>query len=144
MCQVSVGWSLSIDAHDRSTFIDQPNARREWNANVVVDSGELPGSQQIRLFIGDSGKNDTGSFAKDDLAGVAAVFSSNLTSASATSHLLNITVPLTQALIDKKVGLSAKDVVPKLASGLHWAVEQVSPVANPSSVVTRPFMLGHG
>jgi tyrosinase len=113
---------------------DQPNARREWNANVVVDSGELPGSQQIRLFIGDSGKNDTGSFATDDLAGVAAVFSSNLTSASSTSHLLNITVPLTQALIDKKVGLSPKDVVPKLASGLHWAVEQVGDTKTPVPV----------
>ena len=43
-----------------------------------------------------------------------------------TSRLLNITVPLTQALIDKNVGLRPEDVIPKLADDLHWAVEQVS------------------
>lgn len=111
-----------------------PNARREWNANVVVDSSEIPGSQQIRLFLGDSGKNDTGSLATDDLAGVAAIFSSNLTSADSSSRLLNITVPLTQVLIDKRVGLSPEDAVPKLASDLHWAVEQVGDTKTPIPV----------
>lgn len=92
----------------------------------MVDSTELPGSQQIRLFIGN---NNSRSFAKDDLAGVAAVFSSNLTTDSSANRLLNITVPLTQTLVNKNISLHPDDVVPKLADNLHWAVEQVSPTA---------------
>lgn len=94
----------------------------------MVDSTELPGSQQIRLFIG---TNNSRSFSKDDLAGVAAIFSSNLTTEGSANRLLNITVPLTQTLVDKNVGLRPEDVVPKLANDLHWAVEQVSPAALP-------------
>jgi hypothetical protein len=93
-----------------------------------VDSTEIPGSQQIRLFIGDSGSRK---FSKEDLAGVAGIFSSTLT--PVTSRLLNITVPLTQALVDKNVGLRVEDVLPKLTNDLHWAVEQVSRVPAPIS-----------
>lgn len=89
----------------------------------MVDSSEIPGSQQIRLFIGN---NNSRSFSKDDLAGVAAVFSSNLTTDSPAKRLLNITVPLTQTLVNKNISLHPADVVPKLADDLHWAVEQVS------------------
>lgn len=92
----------------------------------MVDKTEIPGSQQIRLFIG---KNDSRSFSTDDLAGVAAVFSSNLTAETSANRFLNITVPLTQTLVDKNVGLRPEDVVPKLANDLHWVVEQVSPAA---------------
>ena len=102
----------------------------------MVDSTELPGSQQIRLFIG----NNSRSFSADDLAGVAAVFSSNLTTDSSANRLLNITVPLTQTLVNKNISLHPEDVVPKLAEDLHWAVEQVSPVA--LHIFPGPFMRG--
>lgn len=87
----------------------------------MVDKNEIPGSQQIRLFIGNS------SFSPDDLAGVAAVFSSNVATDTSANRFLNITVPLTPALVAKNISLHPEDVVPKLASDLHWAVEQVSP-----------------
>ena len=106
--------------------IDESDARREWSANVVVDRNELPGSQQIRLYIGN---NNSRSFSKDDLAGVAAVFSSNLTSETSENRFLNITVPLTQTLVNKNISLHPDDVVPKLADDLHWAVDQVSHAA---------------
>lgn len=102
-----------------------PTARREWNANVFVDSNELPGSQQISLFIGDSQQNNSRSNS-NDLAGVAAVFSSSTTHLDSPNRYLNITVPLTQTLVDKNVGLRPEDVVPKLLKDLRWTVKQVS------------------
>ena len=90
----------------------------------MLDKTEIPGSQQIRLFIG---KNDSRSLSTNDLAGVAAVFSSNLTADASANRYLNITVPLTQTLVDKNVGLRPEEVVPKLANDLYWVVEQVSP-----------------
>lgn len=95
---------------------------------MVVDSNELPGSQQIRLFIGN---NSSRTFSSDDLAGVAAVFSSTVPSEKPANRLLNITVPLTQALVNKNISLHPDEVVPKLADDLHWVVEQVSQGAFP-------------
>lgn len=95
----------------------------------MVDSAEIPGSQQIRLFVGDSANITSRSFSNKDLAGVAAIFSSKLTTDSSANRLLNITVPLTQILVDKKIGLRPEDVVPRLAKDLHWVVEQVSSLA---------------
>lgn len=39
---------------------------------------------------------------------------------------LNITVPLTSALVEKNVALRPEDAIPALAGELHWAVERVS------------------
>lgn len=88
-----------------------------------MDSKELPGSQKIRIYIGDSGNNSSQSYS--DLAGVAAIFSSSQNPVASPNRYLNITVPLTTTLVKKNIGLRPNDVVPKLVKNLHWVVEQV-------------------
>lgn len=94
-------------------------------ANIVCDSEEIPGSQKILLYLGDYKRNQTQNYQQDDLAGTAGVFSGQKAKGSPNRYL-NISVPLTPALVDKNYGLRPQDVVPKLVDQLHWVVEQVS------------------
>lgn len=91
----------------------------------MCDSEEIPGSQKILLYLGDYKKNQTQDYQKDDLAGLAAVFSGD-TPKNSPNRYLNISVPLTPAIVDKNYGLRPQDVVPKLVDQLHWVVQQVS------------------
>lgn len=91
----------------------------------MCDSEEIPGSQKILLYVGDYKENQTQNYQKEDLAGTAGVFSSQRSKGSPNRYL-NISVPLTPALVDKNYGLRPKDVVSKLVDQLHWTVEQVS------------------
>ncbi|MCJ1363187.1 hypothetical protein MMC16_002294 [Acarospora aff. strigata] len=95
-----------------------PTARREWTANVLVDSHELPGSQRVLIFLGDK--------TEDNLVGVAGVFADQA-SPSNNNRFLNISIPLTDALVDKNVALRPEDAVPTLAKQLQWTVEQANP-----------------
>lgn len=99
----------------------------------MCDSEEIPGSQKILLYLGDYKRNQTQNYQKDDLAGSAAVFSGQ-GSKNSPNRYLNISVPLTPALVDKNYGLRPQDVVPKLVDQLHWTVQQVS------SPLTLPFL----
>lgn len=56
---------------------------------------------------------------------MAAIFSSS-SPIESPNRYLNISVPLTQALVDKNIGLRPEDVVPKLVNQLHWVIKQVS------------------
>lgn len=56
---------------------------------------------------------------------MAAIFSSS-SPTETPNRYLNISVPLTQALVDKNIGLRPKDVVPELVNQLHWVIKQVS------------------
>lgn len=91
----------------------------------MCDSEEIPGSQKILLYLGNYQQNQTHGYQKDDLAGSAGVFSGH-SPKNSPNRYLNISVPLTPALVDKKYDLRPQDVVPKLVDQLHWTVQQVS------------------
>lgn len=91
----------------------------------MCDSEELPGSQKILLYLGNYKQNQTQNYQNDDLAGSAGVFSGQA-SKNSPNRYLNISVPLTPALVNKNYGLRPQDVVPKLIDQLHWVVQQVS------------------
>ncbi|KAI9789424.1 MAG: hypothetical protein M1833_002418 [Piccolia ochrophora] len=90
-------------------------ARREWIANVLCDSEEISGSYQILIYIGNPGQNN--------LAGAAAVFSGS--QMATPNRYRNISIPLTNTLLDKEYDLTPDDVVPKLTEQLQWVVQKV-------------------
>ncbi|KAI9805502.1 MAG: hypothetical protein M1825_000753 [Sarcosagium campestre] len=95
-----------------------PSARREWAVNVISDSDQIPGSYKVLIYIKNN-QTDT-----NDLAGSAAVFS-GASEVPTTNSIRNVTVPLTQFLIDQNYTLNPRDVVPKLVNQLSWSVERV-------------------
>jgi len=104
-----------------------PTARREWTANVLVDREELPGSHKVLIYIGKYEKKNPDSYGGDDnLVGVAGLFAGTA-SHSSNNQYLNISIPLTEALVAKNIALRPEDVVPTLTDQLHWTVEKVSP-----------------
>ena len=108
-----------------------PNARTEWGCNLIYDNEELPGSYRINIYLngGNGSGNGTvnGSFPNsgsiDDLVGVAPIFSK----ASSTSgpSIMNYTVPLTAALVEKNIQLRPEEAVPNLREQLYWTLERV-------------------
>ncbi|KAI9790069.1 MAG: hypothetical protein M1816_005539 [Peltula sp. TS41687] len=108
-------------AGEQSGAPETPSARREWSANVLVDSEELSGSHRILIYVGPYDENNPSS---NNLAGVAAIFTGPEKMPEANRQL-NITVPLTTALLDKAISLRPEDAVPALTGELHWAVERV-------------------
>jgi hypothetical protein len=81
----------------------------------------LAGSHRILIYVGpyDASNPDT-----NNLAGVAAIFTGPERMPE-KNRQLNITVPLTSALLDKNVALRPEEAVPALTGELNWAVEKV-------------------
>ncbi len=101
---------------------ETPTARREWGATVEVNSEEIAGSHRILIYIGEHDKNNPD--AERDLAnlvGVAPIFTGPEQEAE-RQRVINYTVPLTPALVEKNIALRAEDVVPTLADQLYWRV----------------------
>ena len=92
-----------------------PNARREWEINIIVSPADVPGSVRILFFLGSDPKPvaRAGIFA-DDNRNVAG------------DRVFNFAVPLTSALLDQNVALRAEDTVPKLTEQLRWRIERVN------------------
>ena len=100
----------------------EANTRLEWSANVQLNSEELPGSYRILLYVGNSRGPTSGSL--NDLAGVAPIFSGPQTKPGANAPL-NLSIPLTPALIEKSVSLTPEATVPNLVEQLYWYLEKV-------------------
>ncbi|KAI9878571.1 MAG: hypothetical protein M1830_000528 [Pleopsidium flavum] len=104
-----------------------PGARREWTANVLVNREELPGSHRVLIYIGKYDKTNPDSYGgEDNLVGVAGLFAGTAMQSS-NNQYLNISIPLTEALVAKNIALRPEDVVPTLADQLHWTVEKADP-----------------
>jgi len=103
-----------------------PTARLEWSANVQCDMSELSGPHQILIYIGPYDKSSPDNYADvSKLAGTAAIFSGSQMPISSPNKQLNISVPLTESLIQESTPLHPQAVVPKLADQLHWVVQKV-------------------
>jgi tyrosinase len=96
----------------RSGAASLPAARREWSINVLADRSDFTGSHRITFFLGSS----------DKPIGQAGIFR-DATNKPASNKKLNITVPVTSALIDEQVSLQPEITVPAL-KGLRWVIER--------------------
>lgn len=103
---------------------ETPTARRDWGANVQVDLEEVPDSHRILLFLGPHDKKNLDNARRGGkLVGVAPIFTG--AGKARSGKKLNITVPLTGALVDERVALRPEDAVPALTEELYWVIERV-------------------
>ncbi|KAI9882625.1 MAG: mitochondrial inner membrane protein required for protein import [Watsoniomyces obsoletus] len=105
---------------------ETPTARREWGATVEVNSEEIAGSHRILIYVGPHDKSNPDA-AQDlaNLVGVAPIFTGPEQEAE-RQRVINYTVPLTPALVEKNIALRAANVIPTLSEQLYWRVEKVT------------------
>jgi len=98
-------------------------SRREWIALVQVDQGEMYGQFSILVFIGDVPTTVTDWQTTPSQVGGCATFGEEQ---SRDEHIIRGTVPLTEALVDKKVDVNdPSSCVPYLRKNLKWVIKQV-------------------
>ena len=103
-------------------------SRREWIALVQMDQGEIAGQYSILVFIGDVPGSVGEWQTTPDQVGSCATFGDEQ---SRKEHIIRGTVPLTEALIDKRIDLDPTYCVPYLRKNLKWVIKQVCSHTHP-------------
>lgn len=107
----------------RSSVTTTPSGdtvRREWIAVLAVDTADIPGDFQNLLFVGDVPKNVADWKTADNLVGESATFGAD----KPMHNVIQASIPLTQILIDKGVGLDPESAVKFLKQECHWVTKQ--------------------
>jgi tyrosinase len=102
---------------------DGSTARNEWLAHINYDESQIDGTFGVWVYMGEVPESGDSMLTDDSLIGGCMSFAGGHQN---HKSMITGTVPLTQALLKKKIALGKESVVAYLKDNLHWRILRVS------------------